>query len=186
MAFDNNSTDILITGDFSLDMLKSVSHSKITRIASHYGLEQLISEPTHFTESSSSIIDLFFTSNSNIVTFSGVGEHVLDQTVRYHCPVFCFLNISKPVHLSFKRLVWQFHKGNYDLLRTKVNSFDWSSIVHENIDTYSDNFTSQLLTFCKDSIPNKYVTIRKSQPSWMRNNIRTLIRKRKRAYDKAK
>ena len=42
------------------------------------------------------------------------------------------------------------------------------------------------MSFCKDTIPNKFVTIRKSQPPWMHNNIRTLIRKRKRAYDKAK
>ena len=123
---------------------------------------------------------------SSIVSASGVGEPVLDQNIRYHCPVFCLLNVSKPIHPSFKRLIWSFDKGNYDLLRHKVNSFDWTSLTHDDIDIYAANFTSQLLSFCKDTIPNKLVTIRKSQPPWMHNNIRKLIRKRKRTYDTAK
>ncbi|XP_053381852.1 uncharacterized protein LOC128549303 [Mercenaria mercenaria] len=35
-------------------------------------------------------------------------------------------------------------------------------------------------------IPNKIVTIRQSKPPWIHNDIRKYIRKRKRAYDKAK
>ena len=38
----------------------------------------------------------------------------------------------------------------------------------------------------KQSIPNKVVMIRPSEPTWMNSNIRKHIRKRKRAYRKAK
>ena len=55
----------------------------------------LISESTHFTETSQSIIDLLLTNNSNDILISGVGEPFLDQNVRYHCPVYCVLYFSK-------------------------------------------------------------------------------------------
>ena len=42
------------------------------------------------------------------------------------------------------------------------------------------------LDIMKQWIPNKVVTIRPSDPSWMTSCIRKLIRKRKRAYRKAK
>ena len=91
LAYDMNIQNILITGDFNLDTLKETSNRKIADICQHFKLEQLITEPTHFTESSSSVLDLFFTSNKNSIIMSGIGESFLDKNVRYHCPIFCIL-----------------------------------------------------------------------------------------------
>ncbi|WAR08363.1 hypothetical protein MAR_018321, partial [Mya arenaria] len=71
LAFGTGITDKLITGDFNLDVQKPHLEAKILNIASQYGLDQLISQPTHFTETSSSIKDLFLTSNTNLVTVCG-------------------------------------------------------------------------------------------------------------------
>ena len=60
LAFDTNIQHILITGDFNLDILKQSSNKKVLDLCQHFSLDQLINEPTHHTESSSSIIDLFF------------------------------------------------------------------------------------------------------------------------------
>ena len=74
LANDTNIHDILITGDFNLDIFKPNTWSKINNLCQYFGLEQLIKEPTHYTESSSSAIDLFLTSNSNNVFLTGVGD----------------------------------------------------------------------------------------------------------------
>ena len=37
-----------------------------------------------------------------------------------------------------------------------------------------------------ECIPNKYAKIRPSETPWMHNELRELMKKRKRAYDKAK
>ena len=37
-----------------------------------------------------------------------------------------------------------------------------------------------------ECIPNKYASIRPSKTPWMHNELHKLMRKRKRAYDKAK
>ena len=83
LAFDSNINGVFITGDFNLDTLKNTSNQKISAICQQFGVTQMIVEPTHFTEHSSSIIDLIFMSNKNSILLSGVGEPFLDQNVRW-------------------------------------------------------------------------------------------------------
>ena len=106
LAYETNIDNILIVGDFNLDTLKSVSSRKIQSLCQHFNLHNLINEPTHFTESSASIIDLMLTSNKHGVLLSGVGEPCLEQTVRYHCPIFCVLDFKKAITKVFSRQVW--------------------------------------------------------------------------------
>ena len=87
LAYDTNIQNILITGDFHLGVLKSLFNKKVFDLCQHFSLHQLINEPTHHTESSSSITDLLFTSNINSIVLRGVGEPILDQNIRYYCPV---------------------------------------------------------------------------------------------------
>ena len=64
LVFDTNIKNILITGDFNLDTLKHASNKKLLELCQHYNLKQLINEPTNFTETSSTIIDLFLTAHN--------------------------------------------------------------------------------------------------------------------------
>ena len=74
LAVDTGISDIVILGDFNLNMLATQSQRKINDLCQQYGLIQLINEATNFTESSASIIDLIMVSNINSVDISGVGE----------------------------------------------------------------------------------------------------------------
>ena len=67
-----------------------------------------------------------------------------------------------------------------------MQNFDWNSCCDNNIDIYTSNFTRQLISLCEATIPNKIVTIRTADPPWLHTNIRKEIRRRKRAYKKAK
>ena len=76
---ENNPFMTVVLGDFnakSNDWFKaditSLEGSKIDTITSSYGLNQLIQEPTHILNSSSSCIDLIFTSQPNLVMESGI------------------------------------------------------------------------------------------------------------------
>ena len=72
---------------------------------SAYNFSQLINEPTNYTESSSSIIDLIMVSNLQTVDISGVGEPFLSQDIRYHCPIFCIFKFKRYVVKPFRRKV---------------------------------------------------------------------------------
>ena len=93
-------------------MLKQCSNRKINDICLQFNLEQLINEPTHYTESSSSIIDLFLSSKKkDTILLSGVGEPFLEQNIRYHCPIYCVFNFNKTVTASYERHIWLYDRG---------------------------------------------------------------------------
>ena len=60
--FDNLSNsglrDIIIVGDFNNDMLNPTASTELINLTSSYNFHQLVDEPTHYTENSSSVIDL--------------------------------------------------------------------------------------------------------------------------------
>ena len=164
LAYDTNINDILIVGDFNLDTQKQASGNKINVICQQFNLHNLIQEPTHFTESSSSIIDLLLTSNTNSVLLSGIGEPFLDQDIRYHCPVFCILAFDKPITKVFTRHIWLYNKGNYDGLRNALSDTNWGALKHRNIDIYAKQVTDHILNTATNFIPNKNVIIRETDP----------------------
>ena len=186
LAFDTGIPDIIILGDFNLNVLNGPSARKINDLCQHYNLSQIISEPTNFTESSSSIIDLIMVSNLNSVDVSGVGEPFLLQDIRYHCPIFCIFKFKRHVVKPFRRKIWLYEQGNYDSLRHKIHAFDWKSICNDDVNLYAEKFTDKLLSISEECIPVKFVTIRPRDLPWMNNNIRKLMRRRNRLYKKYK
>ena len=54
--------------------LKKSSHegNEIENVTAQFGLQQIIKEPTHISNTSSAFIDLIFTSQINLITDSGV------------------------------------------------------------------------------------------------------------------
>ena len=166
--------------------MKETSYRKIHDLCRQFNLEQLINEPTHFTEISSSTIDLILTSNKNNIILSGVGEPFLEQNVRYHCPIYCVLNFIKPVSPCFKRKIYLFDMGDYQTFSNDLMDTDWNSLKSDDIDTYAENITDRITFLTNKHIPNKMITVRKTDPPWLTNNIKKLLRKKKRLYDKYK
>ena len=74
LATDTGVENIVVTGDLNLNMQNQHSRMKITDLCQTYSLTQLMNDPTHYTETSFSIIDLVLVSNSHSVELSGVSE----------------------------------------------------------------------------------------------------------------
>ena len=64
----------------------------IENISSQCGLYQVINEPTHILENSSSCIDLIFTSQPNLITESGV--HILLHPNCHQQLIYAKLNLK--------------------------------------------------------------------------------------------
>ena len=141
LAFETNIFNILITGDFNLDILKDNSSQKVRDLCQQFNFEQIINEPTHYTENSSSLIDLILTSNRNTLLLSGVGATFLEQNIRYHCPVFCVLSFSKLLAPLYKRTVFIFDRGNYEAFSNNLIQTDWYTLKSKNTNTYAENIT---------------------------------------------
>ena len=186
LAVDTGISDIIITGDLNVNFLTPQTRRKIDSLCIQFMLYQSINQPTHFTETSSSLIDIIFVSDKEHLVLSGVGDPFLHQELRYHCPVFGILKLSKPKVKAFKRHIWNYNNGDYDLFRNKALNIDWDSLKDENIDTYATNINNTILTITSECIPNKCITVKPSDPPWITSHLKRQIRKRRRAYKKAK
>ena len=120
-----------------------------------FSLNQSISQPTHFTEHSSSLIDIILVSNKENLILSGVADPFLNQDVRFHCPVYGVLKFSKPKSKAFVRHIWSYENSNYELHREKASAFAWQSLENDDLDIYSNNINSCILSLAAKCIPNK-------------------------------
>ena len=186
LAIDSGITDIIITGDFNFNMLNNQTSRKINTFCEQFSLFQCINEPTHFTENSSTLLDILLVTNKDHLILCGVGDPFLHQEQRYHCPIYGVFNFRKPKVKAYKRRIWKYNDGNYELLRQKVTTTDWSICHNSDINVYAQNIVKTLNALTETCVPNKIVTFRSSDPPWLTTVIKKHIRKRKRAYRKAK
>ena len=112
---ENNPFMTIVLGDFNAKSnnwckayTTSPEGSKVDIVANSCGLNRLIQEPTHMLNSSSSCIDLIFTSQPNLVMESGIHSSLHSNC--HHQIVFAKFNlsISNP---PYKRTVWYYEKS---------------------------------------------------------------------------
>ncbi|CAC5413808.1 unnamed protein product [Mytilus coruscus] len=187
LASDTGIETILIVGDFNDDQM-SPRQSRMKEIFTRYGMTQFVEEPTNFCENSASIIDLVLRNNSNAVDLVHVGQPFLPPNIRYHSPVYGILKFHKPSNTCFKRKIWLYDRGDYDVFRKMLSDVNWNDFIESsnNVDSLVERFSELLIDFASKAIPNKIITVRKTDPPWMNNYIHRTIRKRNRIYNKAK
>ena len=155
LASDTGIAEIVVMGDFNLNMLNQHTQTKIKDICQTFNLAQIINEPTHYTETSSSIIDLILVRNVRSVEMSGVNEPFLLQDVRYHCPTYVIFTFIKPVFKSFLREIWLYNQGDFNSLRQHITDYNWETVKSRDVNIYASNFTNTLINLAKDCIPHK-------------------------------
>ena len=165
-------------------MLNTVRSRQVTDFLVTFNLHQLIAEPTHYTESSSSLIDVIIANSTRNVLAGKVCDPFIPDLVRYHLPIAVLLKFLKPNQSSFKRKIWKYAEGNYDLYRQILAESDWEQILTGQPEYVTEQISNIILNAATDSIPNKYVTIWPTDLPWMHNEIRKLIRQRKRLHKK--
>ena len=139
---------------------------------------QFINEPTHFTENSRSCIDLISSTDPNVIDLIQVGQPFLHVNVRYHCPIYGIFKVPKTLHSCFKRRIWLYDRGNYNHYREKLQRVDWDELINSgnSEDDLCESFSNVILQAAGESIPNKIITVRKTDPPWMNGDIRRAIR----------
>ena len=115
LAMNTNIDRIVICSDINEDQLNR-RKMQIENICLQNNLVQIINNSTFYCKTSSSLLDLVMINDPDIVIYSEVGENILDNSIRFHCPISGIINVEKCNNKTFKRKVWQYHRGNYELL----------------------------------------------------------------------
>ena len=124
------------------------------------GLNQLIQELTHTLNSSSTCIDLIFTSQPNLVMECGIHSSLYSNC--HHQIVFANFNLSifcpqRNNYLVRKNclVLW---KSRAELIRRAIDQFDWlGALSNVTVDENVYFFTKALLNIIQNFIP--YETI---------------------------
>ena len=80
--------DILVLGDFNIDLLKP--HSSWDSAITLLGLTRLVKSPTRVTQTAATLIDHIYTNNPDVIT----DVSVLDLSISDHCPISCSRSIK--------------------------------------------------------------------------------------------
>lgn len=187
LAVDTKIKSIIITGDFNENQL-NINNNKVKDILSLYDLHQLITVPTSITENSETLIDLLITNNTQNVIYSNVFEPFLDVNIRFHKPIVALLKSPKFKNQAFKRKIWIYSRGNYDLFRQKISETNWNELINEenSIDLNVELLTNKILDIASLTIPNRIITVRQTDIPWLTTDIRKLIRKREKIRKRLK
>ena len=176
-AYNTNIIDIFILGDFNYN-LAMLNVNKMTDLIQEYNLTQLISEHAHFTELSSSMIDLILVrSNAHVLSS---GDTFIPDQVRYHCPTVVLLKFLRTAIKTYSRRIWNYKLADFDKFRELLSDYSLIAKLEETtvLDINAQQITDALFFAAEQSIPNKVVTIM----PWINCQIKKLIRKRKRFF----
>ena len=158
--------------------------AKIDTLISQNGLHQIIKEPTHILDTSSSCIGLFFTSQPKLVMGSGV--HASLHVNCHHQIIYAKFNLQRYYPPPYERVIWHYklqiriiseklyahcvksvqifghisHSGGFDYERSFVNKDvnEMVNILNENIFHVLKNCISHETIFCDDQIPHELIT----------------------------
>ena len=71
-------------------------------------------------------------------------------------------------------------------MRERASAVSWEDLQHDDISIYANNIFTTIDNIARDCIPNRIVRIKHTEPPWITSSIKSFIRKRKRAYKKAR
>ena len=180
---------LVVLGDFNAKL--SQWHDKDTStpegisvesITSRFGLHQIINDPTHILENSSSCIDLIFTSQPNLSVESGTQPSLHPNC--HHQIVYAIFNLEVIYPPPYTREVWHYQDSDVDLIRRSLNEFDWDrAFANKHVDQKVEIFNKTVFNVHSNFIPHEVIVCNDKDPPWFNGKIKSLINEKLRTYN---
>ena len=139
---------------------------------------QIVKEPTHISNTSSSCIDLILTSQPNLITDSSVHSSLHSNC--HHQIVFTKFNLNIVYHPPNLREIWHYRKANTRLIRCAIKEFDCErAFSNTSVNEKGDIFNGTILNILSNFIPHEITVCNDKDPHWFNNRIKTLIQEKK-------
>ncbi|MCV6636078.1 hypothetical protein, partial [Candidatus Albibeggiatoa sp. nov. NOAA] len=125
---DSENIEHYLMGDMNCDLLSSdnIYVRALLNVTDVYGLKQLIDEPTRITPSTSTLIDLIFTTHQDNILCSGVSHvGISDHSLVYAYRKISIPPVSKGINLISYRQFKHFNRTNF---RNDILAQPWDDI----------------------------------------------------------
>ena len=166
-------SDIYIAGDINCNFLQDSRDSYTTRlinIMEAYQLTQVISEPTRITRSTSTLIDLFITNNTESIVHSGV----YSLSISDHNLIFAIRKIGIP-----RRSPRYFETRNFKKFNANAFLSDIQNSYLPQFDSNSGNINeawhiwkSNFLNILNKHAPKRVIKVRNKPAPWLNSEIK--------------
>jgi hypothetical protein len=180
--------DIIFMGDFNCKHSSFCSNDLTTSdgraIKAYFDSKeftQMINEPTRFQNEHCTCLDLIFTNNP--INTRSVSVHPQINNCD-HCPITIQLTQNIPTYKAYKRMVWDFKRGNYVILRNLLaTDTRWNSVFSkDNINDMTCEFMDIFEKVCESCVPHYEVIVRPNCKPYITTEIKRLIRRRDRLH----
>ena len=122
-----------------------------------------INEPHHLRDSSSSCIDLIFTSQPNLFMESGVQPSLHPNY--HHQLVFAKFDSSIYYPPPYERTVWLINRENFDLIWRAIDLLDLEKALRFNdVDKKVVIFSGTLMKIMQNFVPNETIICNDRDP----------------------
>ena len=144
----------------------------------NYGFSQLIDIPTRLTLNTTSLIDLIFVENEQLVNEFGTLPKIADHEGTIVC-----LDIKREQIKTKTRTFFDYKNADLAGLENYIKTFDFQQKVFSH-DVYSQTsiYTDLLVDAFTQFVPTKTVSIKVNDPPWCNTYTRLLLRKKNRNY----
>ena len=189
LASKKNPYFFVVLGDFNAKLRqwcdKDSSTSEgisIENTTSQFGLHQIINEPAHILENSSSCIDLIFTSQPNLSVESGTQSSLHPNC--HHQIIYTKFNLEVIYPPPYACKVWHYQDSNVDLIRRSMNEFDWDrGFANKHVNENVLIFNKTVLNVLSNFILHEVIVCDNKDPPWFNRKIKSLFNEKLRTYN---
>lgn len=185
-SFLPNYNCVLFGGDLNVDFSNNLNngYNIASRFLTKYGLYQVINSATRVTDNSQSLLDIIVTSSRDIVKTSDV---IRMDNISDHCLVNCTLKINKTRPKISFRTYRDFSEFNFDYFINDLFTIDWDYLYTlTDVNTMVNFFNKNVTAVFNIHAPVKTSRFTKSLNPWITDNIKLMIKLRKKALSKYK
>ena len=130
---DNHPTCSILIGYFNAKSSKWCNSDKSNRagieldnITTSAGYSQLINEPTHIINKTSSYIDLIFSSDLNVTRNCGIEKTIYEKC--HNDIIYGTLNFNVPLPPPYYKDIWDYKHANTEKIQKDILLFDWQKV----------------------------------------------------------
>ena len=173
----------IITGDFNGKCSKWYSFEtsdnigkELDTITSAAGYSQTIDKPTHFTNNSSSCVDLIFTSNPSMLVDSGIEKSLSSSC--HHDIIYGKISFRVPLPPAHFRTVWDYKNSDAVSIQRAIENFNWQyAFKRKTINEKLQVFSEGLMNILSNFVAHKLLKFNYKQPPWINLKISSSLRR---------
>ena len=138
-------------------------------ISSLHGFSQLIPEPPHILQNSSSCTDLIFTDQPNLAINRGVKASL--NTNCHHEISYAKFNLKLMCSPPYQRVVWDYKNANASLIQKSLNMIDWNKLFsNANVEKQANILNDIVFNIFTNFVRSKVIVDGKD-PLWINERL---------------